>query len=74
MEKLYWQMVNWRDLGNSITTEVDLDKEVSHVIHAGWTNWKRVSGVLCDRRIIPKIKGKNFKTVVRPDMFYGSGR
>ena len=35
-------------------------------------NWKRVSGILCDRRISLRVKGKVYKTVVRPAMMYGA--
>ena len=35
-------------------------------------NWKRVSGILCDRRISLRVKGKIHKTVVRPAMMYGA--
>ena len=34
------------------------------------SNWKRVSGVLCDRRMNVKIKGKVY--VVRPALIYGA--
>ena len=34
-------------------------------MQSGWKNWKRVSGVLCDRRMNVKIKGKVYRTVVR---------
>ena len=26
-----------------------MDAEVTHIVQSGWTNWKRVYGVLCDR-------------------------
>ena len=35
-------------------------------------NWKRVSGIVCDRRISLRVKGKVYKTVVRPAMMYGA--
>ena len=35
-------------------------------------NWKEVSGVLCDRRMKVKIKGKVYKTIVRAAMVYGA--
>ena len=38
----------------------------------GGKNWKRVSGILCDRRISLRVKGKVYKTVVRPAMLYGA--
>ena len=31
-----------------------------------------MSGVLCDRRMKVKIKGKVYKTIVRPAMVYGA--
>ena len=33
-------------------------------------NWKRVSGVLCDRRMNVKIKGKVYRILVRPALVY----
>ncbi|KAI5086811.1 hypothetical protein C0J45_23886, partial [Silurus meridionalis] len=33
--------------------------------------WRRVAGVICDRRESVRVKGKVYKTVVRPEMLYG---
>ena len=35
-------------------------------------NWKKSSGVLCDKRINIKLKSKMYKTVVRPAMLHGA--
>ena len=40
-------------------------------IQAGWVSWKKVSGVLCDRKLSARVKGKMYKSVVRPAMLYG---
>ena len=40
-------------------------------IQAGWMSWKKVSGVLCNRKLSTRVKGKMYKSVVRPAMFYG---
>ena len=49
-----------------------LDAEMTHIIQSGWYNWKRVSGILCDRIIRLRVKGKVYKTVVRSAMMYSS--
>ena len=40
-------------------------------LQAGWNNWRRMSGVIFDRRLSACVKGKVYKTVVRPAMLYG---
>ena len=51
----------------------DLDAEMTHRIQSGWKNWKRISGILCDRIIsLMRVKGKVYKTVVRQAMMYGA--
>ena len=59
-------------LGSTVTEDGDLEAEITHRIQAGWKNWKKVSGVLCDQRIGVKMKGRVYKTVVRPAMMYGA--
>ena len=59
-------------LGATLAENGDLDAEMTHRIQTGWQNWKRVSGILCDRRISLRVKGKVYKTVVRPAMMYGA--
>ena len=34
-------------------------------------SWRKVSGILCDRKLSAKVKGKMYKNVVRPTMLYG---
>ena len=61
-----------RYLGSTITVNGSEEREVmTRRIQAGWKNWREVSGVLCDRRMPVKLKGKVYKTIVRPAMMYG---
>ena len=46
-------------------------EDVRRRIQAGWINWKKVSGVLRDRKLSARVKGKMYKSVVRPAMLYG---
>ena len=59
-------------LGSTLAEDGELDAEVTHRVQNGWKNWKRVSGVLCDRKMNVKIKGKVHITVVRPVLMYGA--
>ena len=59
-------------LGSTLAEDGELDADVTHRVQSGWKNWKRVSGVLCDRRMNMKIKGKVYRTVVRPALMYGA--
>ena len=34
-------------------------------------SWRKVSGVLCDKKLSAKVKGKIYKSVVRPTILYG---
>ena len=59
-------------LGSTLAEDGELDAEVSHSVQIGWKNWKRVSGVLCDRKMNVKIKGKVYRTVVMPALMSGA--
>ena len=59
-------------LGSTVAGDGNLDAEITHRVQAGWRNWRRMSGVLCDRRINVKVKGRVHKTVVRPAMLHGA--
>lgn len=66
------EVKNFKYLGSTVSGNGELDPEITHRIQEGWRNWKKVSGVLCDRRITVKNKGIIYKTVVRPAMMYGA--
>ncbi|XP_064094334.1 uncharacterized protein LOC135206769 [Macrobrachium nipponense] len=44
----------------------------SVVSENAWMNWRKSSGILCDKRIGAKVKGKFYKSIVRPSMLYGA--
>ena len=40
-------------------------------IQAGSNNWRKVTGLVCDRKVPVRLKGCIHKAVVRPAMLYG---
>ncbi|KAK3540096.1 hypothetical protein QTP70_025804 [Hemibagrus guttatus] len=58
-------------LASTVQSNGECGKEVKKRVQAGWNGWRKVSGVLCDRKISARIKGKVYRTVVRPAMLYG---
>ena len=52
-------------LGSTLAVDGEQDAEVTYRPQSGWKNWTRVSGVLCDRRMNVKTKGKVYRTAER---------
>ena len=69
------QVVPKRDtLGSMLQSNGGIDEDVSHRINAGWMKWRQASGVLCDKKVPQKLKGKFYRTAIRPPMLYGAER
>ena len=47
-------------------------KDVDGRIKVAWSRWRDLSGVICDKKVLVKLKSKLYKTVVRPAMLYES--
>ena len=62
----------FRYLGSMLQKNGDIDEDVRHRISAGWLKWRQASGILCDRRVPQKLKGKFYRTAIRPAMLYGA--
>ncbi|KAL5150901.1 Mediator of DNA damage checkpoint protein 1 [Glycine soja] len=50
----------------------EIEGDVNHRIQAGWMKWRKTSGVLCDAKVPIKLKGKFYRTAVRPAILYGT--
>lgn len=59
-------------LGSLITNDGKCDKTVDHRIQAGWLKYRSVTGVLCDKRMPVKLKGKIYNTIIKPVLMYAS--
>ena len=57
-------------LGSMLQKDGDIDEDVSHRIKAGWLKWRQASDE--DLRVPQKLKGKFYRTSIRPTMLYGA--
>ena len=62
----------FRYLGSMLQSDGEIDEDVSHRIRAEWVKWRQTSSVLCDRKVPQKLKGKFYRTAIRPVMLYGA--
>jgi Reverse transcriptase (RNA-dependent DNA polymerase)/Endonuclease/Exonuclease/phosphatase family len=62
----------FRYLGSIISHDGSITPDVRARVNAAWMKWRQVTGVLCDRRMPDRLKGKIYKSVVRPVALYGS--
>ena len=59
-------------LGSMFQSNGDIDQDVAHRIQCGWLKWRGATGILCDRSVPEKLKGKFYRTAIRPALLYGS--
>ena len=58
-------------LGSTVQESGGCEWEVKKRVQARWNGWRKVSGVICDRRLPARVKRKVYNSVVRPAMVYG---
>jgi hypothetical protein len=59
-------------LGSMLQKDGDVNADVCHRIKAVWMKWCQASGILCDKRVPQKLKGKFYRTAIRPAILYGA--
>ena len=47
------------------------EREVKRRVQEEWNGFRKASGVICDKRLPARVKGKVYSTVVKPAMVYG---
>ena len=63
---------DFKYLGSTVHTNGECGREVKKRVQAGCNGWRRMSGgVICDRRVPARVKGKVYMVAVRPAMLYG---
>ena len=63
---------SFKYLGCIIQDNGEIEHDVNHRIQAGWSKWRSASGFICDKKVPLKLKGKFYRTAIRPAMLYGT--
>ncbi|XP_056107178.1 uncharacterized protein LOC130085442 [Rhinichthys klamathensis goyatoka] len=66
------KVTEFKYLGSLIRSDGDSLPDARARVNTAWLKWRQVTGILCDRRMPISLKGKIYKTVVRPVALYGS--
>ena len=69
-EKIYNNILFY--FGSLVQNDGEIEADVSHRIQARWLKWRRASGVLCDKKVPLKLKGKFYQTTLIPALLYGT--
>jgi len=65
------RVTDFKYLGSSVQEDGGAETEVTRRIQSGWNSWRKITGVVCDRKVPDKLKGKLHRLMVRPAMLYG---
>lgn len=66
------EVSSFKYLGSMLSKDGNINANVDHRTNTGWLKWKMLSGVLCNKSMPIRIKGKIYETAVRPAMMYGA--
>lgn len=58
-------------IGSIISNDGEIEEDVDHRIRFAWLKWILAFGMLCDWRILKRLKRKFSNTTIRPMMTYG---
>ena len=62
---------DFKYLGSTVQSNGECGREVKKRVQARWNGWRNISGVICDRRVQDRVKGKAYEVGVRPAMLFG---
>ena len=65
------RLKEFKYLGLTVQDSGSCEREVKKRVQAEWNRWRKVSRVICDRRLPARVKGKVYNSVARLAMMYG---
>ena len=62
---------DFKYLGSTVQSDGNCNREVKKRVQAGWNGWRKLTEIMCDKKLSGETKGKIYKTAVRPALLYG---
>ena len=63
---------HFKYMGSVIDKDGTIDRDVDLRVQAAWSSWRKLTGVLYDRKIPLRLKANIYETIIRPALTYGS--
>ena len=61
-------------MGSMFAAEGGSETDVNNIVKVAWAKLREVSGVMCDKKMLIKLKDMIYKTIVKPAMICGPER
>jgi hypothetical protein len=66
------QVETFKYLGSMLNAKGGCEVDVRNRKKAAWQKWRDLTGVLCDQKISVQLRGKVYRTMIRPVLIYGA--
>ena len=66
-----FKVKEFKYLESTVKEKGNFEREVKGRVQAEWNRWRKVSGIICDRRLPARVKEKVYSLWVRPAVVYG---
>ena len=58
------QVTEFKYMGSTLQSDGDTSTDIYKKKQCGWKNWRKMSDILCDKRVPPYVKGNTHKMIV----------